>query len=179
MPSSISYTISFSSPLSTHFTHFLPDYHFTLSTRRVFFLPFFLLTSIFLLWPHYNLRYCRTIRRFIQIKIFTFNRDMYFYLGYFHKIFSTNTSEDINFPTLIATPFFTISHFLIRKRRYYYLHTQLTMFHYSLKSRSSIDRALTRGESNPRRGDYIFLPNRPIGREKGRRTKCTNATKQS
>lgn len=87
MPSSISYTISFSSPLSTHFTHFLPDYHFTLSTRRVFFLPFFLLTSIFLLWPHYNLRYCRIIRRFIQIKIFTFNRDMYFYLGYFSQNF--------------------------------------------------------------------------------------------
>lgn len=82
VPSSISYTISFSSPLSTHFTHFLPDYHFALSTRRVFF-PF----------PFFSRQFCSTlrftiiviIRQFMQVKIFTFNRGVYFFI--FHKIF--------------------------------------------------------------------------------------------
>lgn len=79
VPSSISYTISFSSPL-TFFSIITSRYQNSTSLLSLS----FLFASILLHTTIYN--YCHyIIRQFMQVKIFTFNRGVYFFI--FHKIF--------------------------------------------------------------------------------------------
>lgn len=79
VPSSISYTISFSSPL-TFFSIITSRYQNSTSLLSFS----FLFASILLHTTIYN--YCHyIIRQFMQVKIFTFNRGVYFFI--FHKIF--------------------------------------------------------------------------------------------
>ena len=107
VPSSISYTISFSSPL-TFFSIITSRYQNSTSLLSLS----FLFASILLHTTIYN--YCHYQTVYATVEIFTFNRGVYFFIFhkiFFHKHFRRHELHKLS--SLLDHFPLTISHFLI------------------------------------------------------------------